>query len=324
MEEKLLQLLEIALKYQVSDIHFTMIQEKLTIEMRIQGQMRTLQQHDLDGAFFRYLQYIANLDISHCSTPQTGQFEVNVMHQLISLRFAVVNTLQQKVGVLRLLNKMYLKTLEEIFIVEKQQLEISDVLCHSNGLFILSGPTGSGKTTTLYAMMNAVKQRKIYTLEDPIEIYFDHVTQLQVGQNLSYADGIKQILRHDPDLIVIGEIRDSITAKMAIRSALTGHLVLATIHSFSCKGTFNRLQELGIEISQLKEVLLGISCQRLIYHPEKRFCIFELCNRKEVYQYCKTGKFSDEFQSLSCQLQNLFTHHIIDEHTYQKELSDFE
>lgn len=130
---------------------------------------------------------------------------------------------------------------------------------------MFSGPTGSGKTTTLYTLLNAVQNKKIFTLEDPVEVVNEKYVQIQINekQHMSYADGIKQLMRHDPDIIMIGEIRDETAAKMAVRCALTGHLVVSTIHSFSCVSTILRMLDLGVEKYQLKDVLKGISSQRL-------------------------------------------------------------
>ncbi len=138
------------------------------------------------------------------------------------------------------------------------------------GIIAFSGPTGSGKTTSAYTMLNQYKNKAIYTIEDPIEIYFDNIVQLQTNEQLgfSFEEGIRQILRHDPDIIFIGEVRDSYSAKMALRSALSGHLVILTIHSGSLLGVIKRFEDFLVSKEDLREVMKGIVNQRLYYQDQ--------------------------------------------------------
>ncbi len=171
---------------------------------------------------------------------------------------------------------------------------------------MFSGPTGSGKTTTLYTILNETKGKKIFTLEDPVEVYHENYVQIQINdhQHLSYDEGIKQLMRHDPDIIMIGEIRDSQAALMAVRSALTGHLVVTSLHSQNCMSAIDRLLDLGVNMYQLKDVLIGVSNQRLFnLGAGKRCGVYEYMNRKEVAYALEHRQVSETFISLQQQLQ---------------------
>ena len=183
---------------------------------------------------------------------------------------------------------------------------LRNITKHTSGLFVFSGPTGSGKTTTLYTILNETKGKKIFTLEDPVEVYHENYVQIQINdhQHLSYDEGIKQLMRHDPDIIMIGEIRDSQAALMAVRSALTGHLVVTRLHSQNCMSAIDRLLDLGVDMYQLKDVLIGISNQRLFNLGDgKRSGVYEYMNRKEVAYALEHRRVSETFVSLQKQLQ---------------------
>lgn len=227
MEERLLNLLRLALKYNATDIHFYMSYQDVKIEMRINGDLRKVKTKFGDFRLIRYLQYLANLDVGNLLTPQTGQFELEVDDTLLSLRFAVINTLNSTNGVLRILNSNIRVSANNLSHVNAQNKYFQKLLRKDCGLIIFSGPTGSGKTTTLYSLLKSVKNKKIYTIEDPIEVRNEGMVQVEVNEaaGLDYSSGIKQILRHDPDIIMIGEIRDEKAAKMAVIAANTGHPV---------------------------------------------------------------------------------------------------
>ena len=150
------------------------------------------------------------------------------------------------------------------------------------GLILISGPTGSGKTTTTYAFIDYLKHhlgKSIVTIEDPVEYQQPDIVQMQVNESLgmTYDVGIKEILRHDPDVIIIGEIRDNQTAHQALRAAFTGHLVISTVHAKNVMGTITRLLDLGISLQELEQALVGVVNQRLIQKEDERKAIFELC-----------------------------------------------
>ena len=268
MEERLIECLKIAMEFHVTDIHFhlkTYPKESLSIEMKIEQDVRQMVPKDDDIRLFRYLMYKANLDLSDIHHPQTGRFEMIIEGQPVSLRFALVSSYHNTSGVLRILNQHASLHIEDLTVDYDTSLWLRNITKHTSGLFVFSGPTGSGKTTTLYTILNETKGKKIFTLEDPVEVYHENYVQIQINdhQHLSYDEGIKQLMRHDPDIIMIGEIRDSQAALMAVRSALTGHLVVTSLHSQNCMSAIDRLLDLGVDMYQLKDVLIGISNQRL-------------------------------------------------------------
>ncbi len=307
MESRLNELLKAALHYRVSDIYFTIQNEKVLIEMKIKNKLTKLVSNENDINFFRYLQYRANLDIGNRSQPQTGQFEVLVDSHKISLRLASVNTYQLETGVLRILTHPSSMAIEDLTFSTETVNYLKKIMQYRSGLFVFSGPTGSGKTTTLYTLLNHMKEKKIFTLEDPIEIFSPNFVQLQVNekQNMDYGRGIKQLMRHAPDVIMIGEIRDEEAANMAVRCALTGHLVLTSIHSSSCRLAIERLVELGVHRLQLQDVLKGISNQRLYLTADQngKVSVYEKMDRKELLHYFEHGEVSAGFTPLQEELE---------------------
>ncbi len=301
MERRLEELLEIALRNHVTDIHFSLKDDVTLIEMRVNGIIRRVKSKPGDNEFFRYLMYRSNLDLSDILMPQTGRFEAEVSGRKLALRFALVSSYQITSGVLRILNNHGALTCSMLSSDPSQTEWFSDIAKHRSGLYIFSGPTGSGKTTTLYTILNEVRGKKIYTLEDPVEIYSEKYVQLSVNerQNLSYAEGIKQLMRHDPDIVMIGEIRDSTAAEMAVRTALTGHLVVTSLHSGSCTSAVSRMLDLGVKKYQLNDVLRGISCQRLYDCPHGgKTGVYEIMDRKEVNYYIENHRTTDQFVTL--------------------------
>lgn len=308
MEERLLEILSAALQYQATDIHFSFSTEEdtVTIDMRCGNVMKRFRPKEEDVSLFRYLMYRANLDLSNAFLPQTGSFEMRIGKMNLSLRFAVVNSYRITSGVLRILNNHPVLTIEELSMQEDAVAWLKDITRHKSGLFLLSGPTSSGKTTSLYTILSQAKNKKIYSIEDPIEIETPGIIQLQVNesQHLSYAEGIKQLMRHDPDILMIGEIRDEEAAKMAVRCALTGHLVVSSIHSTDCATAILRMRDLGAKEYELKDVLYGISNQRLYDNMQGgRIGVYEIMDHQEVKYYLEHRRTSDSFRALSERIQ---------------------
>lgn len=299
MEERLLAILRLALKYKASDIHFIYKYQEISIELRIDGKCVKVKSKIDDYKLIRYLQYLANLDIGNNLIPQTGQFEMMVDGQNLSLRFACINSNNLVNGVLRILNNDSSISLENIFNNKTQKEYFTSLLQRQTGLILLSGPTGSGKTTLLYSLLNSVKNKKIYTLEDPIEVYNDNFVQIQINEEigLDYQKGIAQVLRHDPDIIMVGEIRESKAAKMAVSAANTGHLVLSTIHCSKACSIITRMIELGVDENHLYENLICLSNQRLLVDEKthKKRAVFEIMDYDEINYYRKHHENTKDF-----------------------------
>ena len=307
MEERLLAILRLAKRYKATDIHFHSSYNEITIDMRIDGQFRKVKAHFGDEKLIRYLQYLANLDVGHLLEPQTGQFEMEVDGSLLSLRFAIINNVSYADGVLRILNADLKVEADHLSTIKKQNEYFKSLLKKDYGLVIFSGPTGSGKTTTLYSLLNSITGKKIYTIEDPIEVYNANYVQLPINEAIgfTYEEGIKQILRHDPDVIMIGEIRDVKAAKMAVVAANTGHLVLTTLHSSTASSAISRLVELGVNESHLYEILLCIANQRMMIGKDnQKIVLYEVMNKQEIEYFRKHKTNSDSFLSLEKQIEN--------------------
>jgi competence protein ComGA len=305
MKERLHEILKIALRHDVTDVHFTVTpdpEKPMVIGMRVRDVMRHVRSKPDDLKFLHYLMYRSNLDVADTLDPQTGSFSEEVEGRRIAMRFAYVHSGRMASGVLRILNAPSRLSIPDLSHDQEAIQWLSTITAHRNGFFVFSGPTGSGKTTSLYTILNAVEGKSIYTLEDPIEVYSENYVQIQINekQHLSYADGIRQLMRHDPDIIMIGEIRDEEAARMAVRSALTGHLVVTSIHASSCTGALERLIDLGCEKGQLREVLGGISNQRLYTDVHGRKTgIYEIMDRKEVNHWFETGRCSKGHRTLA-------------------------
>ena len=306
MEERLVALLRLALKYNATDIHFYMVYQEVQIQMRIDGELRNVKAKFEDYKLIRYLQYLANLDIGNLLSPQTGQFEMEIDNNLLSLRFAVINSINSTNGVLRILNSNIDVNSNNLSTIKNQNIYFNQIIKEKCGLIIFSGPTGSGKTTTLYSLLKSVKNKKIYTIEDPIEVYNDNFIQIEVNEalGLDYASGVAQILRHDPDIIMIGEIRDEKAAKMAVVAANTGHLVLTTLHASRASSCMSRLIELGVNEEHLYENLICVCNQRMMINKntKEKIVIYEIMNKNEIEYFRKNRNNSKYFNDINFQI----------------------
>ncbi|MBP5280223.1 MAG: Flp pilus assembly complex ATPase component TadA, partial [Erysipelotrichaceae bacterium] len=244
--------------------------------------------------------------VGNIMVPQTGQFEMEVEGILLSLRFAVISTLNNTNGVLRILNSRLKVNADNLSNIERQNAYFKSLLRKDCGLILFSGPTGSGKTTTLYSLLESVSDRKIYTIEDPIEVYHDSFVQLAVNEaiHFDYAEGVKQILRHDPDIIMIGEIRDEKAARMAVMAANTGHLVLSTIHTSRASSCISRMMELGVNEDNLYENLLCVSNQKMMVNKnnEQKIVLYEIMDRNEIEFFRKYKQNSKAFINIGMQV----------------------
>ena len=260
-----------AVTLRASDIHIEPQVDALIVRFRIDGDLGEQESHSkrfADPVVSR-IKLMAKLDIAEKRLPQDGRIQTSVRGNSIELRIATFPTLHGESLVVRILGQLDIELeLGRIGLSETGLSKLRTSLTQPNGLILITGPTGSGKTTTLYAALNAIRNPnlKLVTVEDPIEYSLPGISQLQVKPEigLTFANALRSVLRNDPDVIMVGEIRDKETADIAIRAALTGHLVLATLHTNTAAGAITRLLDLGIEDYLLASVLLLASAQRLV------------------------------------------------------------
>lgn len=260
-----------AIRKGASDLHFQPEDQTITIRYRLDGILKILKtlHKSLWPQLNVRLKIMANLDIAESRRPQSGRFQRQITGHEIDFRLSTHPTIFGENIVVRLLYKdKTLLTLEELGFDQAHIDYLQKAASSPQGLIILSGPTGSGKTTTLYALFSQMdfESRNIMTLEEPVEYQLPGIRQTEIkeGGVVDFADGVRSILRQDPDVIFIGEIRDEETAKMALRSAMTGHLVIATLHANDSFGVPNRLMDLGIQASALAGNIICAVAQRLV------------------------------------------------------------
>jgi len=249
-----------------------LLMDKLVdVLFRVDGVLEKTQSFNknLLPAIVSRIKIIGNMDISEHRLPQDGRSRLRYLGKQVDLRLSIIPSIHGESVVIRLLDtECALSSLEELGFRGKDASQLRHLLTQTSGIFLVTGPTGSGKSTTLYTAIDHIKKSgvNIITVEDPVEYHMDKVTQIQVNNQTGYtfAKALRHILRHDPDVIMVGEIRDKETAKMAVESALTGHLVLSTLHTNSAASTITRLLEVGVEPYLVSSTLLGVLAQRLV------------------------------------------------------------
>ncbi|MEA2085769.1 MAG: ATPase, T2SS/T4P/T4SS family [Chloroflexota bacterium] len=263
-------IVEEAVKTRASDIHIEPGEDRLRVRYRIDGVLHETMSLPLTAhaPLISRLKIMANMNIAD-HHPQDGQFSVKVRKREIDVRVATIHTTYGEMAVLRILNKSFAAlNLAEVGFAPDNLEEYERMLKSPYGMILSSGPTGSGKTTTLYASVNHLDRRgrNIITVEDPVEYRFKDINQIQVNPRagLTFATGLRAIMRHDPDIILVGEIRDAETAGIAVQSALTGHLVLSSVHANDSVGALFRLLDLGVEPFLVSSALIGVVAQRLV------------------------------------------------------------
>ena len=262
-------LLENAYKLQASDIHLEPQEKYLQIRYRIDGKLILIYKasNKISNFLISYLKLISNLDIAEKRLPQDGKFIFSA--QNIDIRISTIPVLFGEKVVLRLLgNKENLLNLNQMGFSKMNLKYFKDMISASSGLIVITGPVNSGKSTLLYASLNYLNRldTNIITIEDPVELNLEGINQMQVNQKagIDYAVALRASLRQDPDIVMIGEIRDEMVAKQAITTALTGHLVLTTLHTKNALGVPARLIDLGVSPVMLSIALLGMTSQRLV------------------------------------------------------------
>ena len=260
-----------ALRRRASDIHIQPLESRLIIRFRIDGLLVDAFSPPLSlaPAISSRLKVMAELDIANRHSPQDGQTTVRIGSRKIDIRLSCVPTIYGERLVLRLLDQSQTQlNLDSLGMIAEMQEQLVSLIHRPNGMILVTGPTGSGKTTTLYAAMEKIDRaaRNVMTIEDPVEYHLEGVAQVQVNvkRGVTFAAGLRSLLRQDPDVILVGEIRDEETAQLAVQASLTGHLVLATLHTNDAPSAISRLQDIGIEPYLISSSLLAVLAQRLL------------------------------------------------------------
>lgn len=270
-----------AIPLRASDIHIEPAEEKVVIRYRIDGNLVKWTEFPISSypEISARIKILSNIDISEKRIPQDGRIILNIGGEDVNFRVSTLPTIHGEKFVIRILdNKIFSYSIRELDFAKNSFELIEKILKHPHGIILLTGPTGSGKTTTLYAFLRELNNGKknIVTIEDPVEYAMEGVNQLQINNkaNLTFASSLRSILRQDPDIIMVGEIRDEETAQIATRAAITGHLVLSTLHTNDAVGAVVRLVDMGIPEYLVSDALVAVISQRLV----KRLCPY--CREK--------------------------------------------
>ncbi len=260
-----------AIKKRASDIHIEVQEKRGEVRFRVDGML--MKNADLDkkvlNLIISRIKVISNLDISEKRIPQDGRTQIKIAGETLDVRVSILPTFYGERVVMRLLmQSSQIPEITELGFDNELTNDIKKILRLSHGIILVTGPTGSGKTTSLHSFLREVQepQKNLLTVEDPVEYKSDNISQIQVNEKvgLTFASALRSILRQDPDVIMIGEIRDEETASIAVRAALTGHLVFSTLHTNSAAATISRLSDMGVEPFLISSSLLGILAQRLV------------------------------------------------------------
>ena len=274
-------MIEQAIRQRASDIHIEPMPDKVRVRYRIDGALyeRISYSDKLLPAIVARIKVTGGMDISEKRKPQDGRITQIVDKREYDIRVSSIPTVYGEKIVLRIASKNALmRSKEELGLSDSDVQKFDSILKHPHGIILVTGPTGSGKSTTLYTALSELNREdvNIITVEDPVEANIDGVNQIQVNNkaDLTFANALRSILRQDPDIIMIGEIRDSETAEIAVQASITGHLVVSTLHTNSTASSVSRLVDMGVEPYLLSDALVGVIAQRLV----RRLCPF--CRRK--------------------------------------------
>lgn len=278
-----------AIKESASDIHIETFESQVLVRMRVDGVLRVALeiQRALAPLLISRIKVMAKLDIAEKRIPQDGRLTLRLGEHTIDVRVSTLPSNHGERIVLRILDKKSSQlNLERLGLAPNNLNKISSLIKHPHGIILVTGPTGSGKTTTLYAMLNSLNEatRNILTIEDPIEYDLPGIGQTQVNPkiDMTFAMGLRAILRQDPDVVMVGEIRDVETAEIAVQASLTGHLVLSTLHTNTAISAITRLHDMGVERFLLASSLVGLISQRLV---------------RKLCPHCKVAYVTDESET---------------------------
>ena len=294
-----------AVKSNASDVHLEPHEGSVRVRLRIDGVLEevTPPSINLYKALASRVKIMSNLDIAEKRIPQDGRFQLQVDQKPLDVRVSVLPTIHGESIVLRLLSQdKKILSLEELGMLEDNLKEYTKAIYQTSGMILVTGPTGSGKSTTLYASLSALKTtaKNIITIEDPVEYELNFCRQIPVNPkvNLTFAAGLRSILRHDPDIIMVGEIRDLETATIAVQAALTGHLVFSTLHTNDAVSAITRLVDMGIEPFLVSSCVNLVIAQRLV----RVLCPQCKKSRKAVFEDSPSGKTEIEiYEPAGCQ-----------------------
>lgn len=264
-------LLSEAIRVNASDIHVEVFEKKLSVRLRVDGQLREIVQprRELAPLLVSRIKVMAKLDIAEKRIPQDGRISLRLAGREVDVRVSTLPSSHGERVVMRLLDKQAGRlNMTHLGLMEDDYQRLTQLVHRPHGIILVTGPTGSGKTTTLYAALSDLNDntRNILTAEDPIEYQLEGIGQTQVNTkvDMTFARALKAMLRQDPDVVMVGEIRDLETAEIAVQASLTGHLVLSTLHTNTAIGAVTRLKDMGIEPFLLSSSLIGVVAQRLV------------------------------------------------------------
>lgn len=316
------EILNKAINKNSSDIHFIPTDNKVCIKLRIQDELIHEQAitKNLYIKLLTFMKYQANLDVSTSHKAQSGRY----VYKRKELYYLRISTLPLSLG----LESCVIRIVPHYFDPQQQPLNFSylyNLMNKKQGLLLFTGPTGSGKSTSMYHMSMYAKEQlnlNVITIEDPVERIINGITQISVNEKagINYHNSFKAILRCDPDVILIGEIRNELIAKQVIHASLSGHLVLTTMHANNCKGTLLRLLEMDVTKQELTQSVINITNQRLVTsNDNQRFLIAENMSNADIHYFFEHNyKLPEDFQSLPKELKSLTEEGVICEETYQK------
>ena len=268
-------IIEQAVRQRASDIHIEPMEKTVRVRYRIDGNLKEIMKYDnaLLGAITTRLKIMSGMDISEKRKPQDGRITTTVDRREYDIRVSNLPTVYGEKVVMRIASKEGFNVdISKLGLTERDRKVFQDILRNPHGIILVTGPTGSGKSTTLYTALSELNTEdvNIITVEDPVETNIDGINQVQVNTkaNLTFASALRSILRQDPDIIMIGEIRDSETAEIAVRASITGHLVVSTLHTNSTASSVARLEDMGVESYLIPDSMVGIIAQRLV----RRLC----------------------------------------------------
>ena len=292
------QMLGRALESRASDIHIEPFENQLKVRYRIDGILHEVDppSRQLKAAIVSRIKILAQLNIAERRLPQDGRIKTRIAGKDVDLRIATIPTLYGESVVIRLLERSQIfSDLDSLGFPPDVLRSFNEMITKPHGMVLVTGPTGSGKTTTLYGALQKINDpgKKIITIEDPVEYQLSGVNQIQVKPQigLTFANGLRSIVRQDPDIIMVGEIRDFETAEIAVQAALTGHLVFSTLHTNDAAGAVSRLLEMGVQDYLLASSLLGVLAQRLV----RRLCLS--CRKEVGFQGSRVEGFNGDFPS---------------------------